>query len=207
MFYSDKITHLAPRKSYLVIICPHLHNNVTKSIIRLSMNRCEHCFRPWFVFKKFRNCIKIDMKLIIKEIWPPPPHLTPNIHPGTTGMYTPAYMHEWCTIAHTWSLPILRWSLPGLGEVNMMNIIQLLLFLSWTRTSFSAGSWHNAATRAPDICQKCSCHDVLFIKNTPFPVLWCCVPSLSTSSATKHTRYIIYLDNINVDGLRISGIM
>ena len=45
-FYSDKITHLAPRKSYLVIICPHLHNNVTKIVIRLSLKRCEHCIRP-----------------------------------------------------------------------------------------------------------------------------------------------------------------
>ena len=34
MFYSAKITHLAPKKSYLVIICPNSHENLTKIKIR-----------------------------------------------------------------------------------------------------------------------------------------------------------------------------
>ena len=38
-----RITHLAHRKSYLVIICPNSHEKLTKSEIRSSSSRFEHC--------------------------------------------------------------------------------------------------------------------------------------------------------------------
>ena len=38
-----KITHLASRKSYLVIICPTSYEKLTKSEIRSSWNWFEHC--------------------------------------------------------------------------------------------------------------------------------------------------------------------
>ena len=38
-----RITHLAHRKSYLVIICPNSHETLTKSEIRSSSSRFEHC--------------------------------------------------------------------------------------------------------------------------------------------------------------------
>ena len=40
---SARITHLAHRKSYLVIICPNSHENLTKSEIWSSSSRFEHC--------------------------------------------------------------------------------------------------------------------------------------------------------------------
>ena len=109
MFYSDKITHLAPMKSYLVIIFPHLYNNLTKSVIRLSLNRWNFASAHEFIFKNVRNYIKINMKLIIKEILTPLPHLNPKIHIGTTGMYTTAcQMVHHCTglgtYVHLWEI-------------------------------------------------------------------------------------------------------
>ena len=38
-----RITHLAHRKSYLVIICPNSHEKLTKSEIRSSSSLFEHC--------------------------------------------------------------------------------------------------------------------------------------------------------------------
>ena len=37
------ITHLAHRKSYLVIICPNSHGKFTKSEIRSNSSRFKHC--------------------------------------------------------------------------------------------------------------------------------------------------------------------
>ena len=38
-----RITHLAHRKSYLVIICPNSHEKLTKSEIRSSSSPFKHC--------------------------------------------------------------------------------------------------------------------------------------------------------------------
>ena len=38
-----RITHLAHRKTYLVIICPNSHEKLTKSETRSSSSRFEHC--------------------------------------------------------------------------------------------------------------------------------------------------------------------
>ena len=43
MFYSDIITYQEIISGNNV---HHLHNNVTKRVIKLRLNRCEHCFRP-----------------------------------------------------------------------------------------------------------------------------------------------------------------
>ena len=38
-----RITHLAHRKSYLVIICPNSQEKLSKSLIRSNSSRFEHC--------------------------------------------------------------------------------------------------------------------------------------------------------------------
>ena len=40
---SWRITHLAHRKSYMVIICPNSHEKLTKSEIRSNSSRLENC--------------------------------------------------------------------------------------------------------------------------------------------------------------------
>ena len=47
MFYSLKITHLANRKLYLIIIGPNSHENLTKSVIMSSWKQCEHCSKSF----------------------------------------------------------------------------------------------------------------------------------------------------------------
>ena len=38
-----KITHIAHRKSYLVIICPNSHEKLTKNKIMSSSSQFKHC--------------------------------------------------------------------------------------------------------------------------------------------------------------------
>ena len=59
-----KITHLASRKSYLLLICPNSYKTFTKSEIRSSLSRFEHCSK---------SCIKPNRKSYLVIILPNSP--------------------------------------------------------------------------------------------------------------------------------------